>query len=128
MAAAWPQYFNAGMRGKKTEIWEGGHRVPCFIRWPKGGLGKPRDVGGLTQVQDVLPTLLDLCQIKPSKTAFDGMSLAPTLKENEVPKIESSSSIIVGCPGSQIIHPRTQTQMRADQRGFMEALASSGGS
>ena len=34
-----PQYFNAGMRGKKTEIWEGGHRVPCFIRWPKGGLG-----------------------------------------------------------------------------------------
>jgi arylsulfatase A-like enzyme len=31
-----PQYFNAGMRGKKTEIWEGGHRVPCFIRWPNG--------------------------------------------------------------------------------------------
>ncbi len=76
-----PQYFNAGMRGKKTEIWEGGHRVPCFIRWPGGGLGEPRDIGGLTQVQDILPTLLDLCRIKPKKTiAFDGISLATVLR------------------------------------------------
>ncbi len=59
-----PRYFNAGMRGKKTELWEGGHRVPCFIRWPGGQLMKPQDIGGLTQVQDILPTLLDLCQIK----------------------------------------------------------------
>ncbi|MEZ6104975.1 MAG: sulfatase-like hydrolase/transferase [Pirellulaceae bacterium] len=29
-----PDYFNAGMRGSKTTLWEGGHRVPCFIRWP----------------------------------------------------------------------------------------------
>ena len=79
-----PQYFNAGMRGKKTEIWEGGHRVPCFIRWPNGGFGKARDVGGLTQVQDLLPTLLDLCGIKPSKnTKFDGMSLATVLQGKE---------------------------------------------
>jgi arylsulfatase len=67
-----PQYFNAGMRGKKTEIWEGGHRVPCFIRWPKGNLGEPRDIGGLTQVQDILPTLLDLCKIKPKKKTTFG--------------------------------------------------------
>ena len=24
-----PRYFNAGMRGQKTELWEGGHGVPC---------------------------------------------------------------------------------------------------
>ena len=76
-----PQYFNAGMRGKKTEIWEGGHRVPCFIRWPEGGFGKPRDIGGLTQVQDILPTLLELCRIEPEENPmFDGMSLAPLLR------------------------------------------------
>ena len=69
------------MRGKKTEIWEGGHRVPCFIRWPKGGLGKPRDIGGLTQVQDILPTLMELCSISPKKTpTIDGISLVPFLK------------------------------------------------
>ena len=30
------KYFNAGMRGMKTELWDGGHRVPCFINWPLG--------------------------------------------------------------------------------------------
>ncbi|MED6326600.1 MAG: sulfatase-like hydrolase/transferase [Verrucomicrobiota bacterium] len=53
-----PRYFNAGMRGQKTELWEGGHRVPCFIRWPGGGFTKPRVIGGLTPVQDLLPMLL----------------------------------------------------------------------
>ena len=77
-----PQYFNAGMRGKKTELWEGGHRVPCFIRWPDGRLAAPQDIGGLTQVQDVLPTLMELCGVMPSddRPAFDGISLAPILK------------------------------------------------
>ncbi len=28
--------FNAGMRGKKATHYNGGHRVPCFIHWPKG--------------------------------------------------------------------------------------------
>ncbi|HDJ33419.1 MAG TPA: arylsulfatase [Bacteroidetes bacterium] len=83
-----PRYYNAGMRGMKTELYEGGHRVPFFIRWPGGNLGKPRDVDGLTQVQDVLPTLLDLCNLEaPAGVAFDGVSLAPVLRgEQEVDK------------------------------------------
>ena len=28
--------FNAGLRGAKASLYEGGHRVPCFIRWPGG--------------------------------------------------------------------------------------------
>ena len=34
--------FNAGMRGKKSSIYEGGHRVPFFLHWPAGGLSKGR--------------------------------------------------------------------------------------
>ncbi len=34
------KYFNAGMRGMKIELWEGGHRVPCFISWPEGDFKK----------------------------------------------------------------------------------------
>ena len=60
-----PRYFNAGMRGGKVTLWEGGHRVPCFIRWPAGGLRPAGDVTGLTQVQDLLPTLLELAGVKP---------------------------------------------------------------
>jgi len=39
--------FNAGMRGKKGSIYDGGHRVPCFWRWPGGGLGGGRDLDPL---------------------------------------------------------------------------------
>ena len=78
-------YFNAGMRGRKTELWEGGHRVPLFIRWPGGGLGRGRDVEGLTQVQDLLPTLIDLAGfVTPAAPRFDGISLAPVLRGQAV--------------------------------------------
>ena len=79
------RYFNAGMRGRKTELWEGGHRVPLFIRWPGGELGTPRDVEGLTQVQDLPPTLIDLAGlVTPAAPRFDGISLAPVLRGRAV--------------------------------------------
>jgi arylsulfatase len=41
-------------------------------------------VQGLTQVQDILPTLVDLCDLELSRyVKFDGLSLAPKLKENK---------------------------------------------
>src|SRR5262249_47976189 len=36
--------YNAGMRGRKTQYYEGGHRASCFVRWPAGKLGTPRDL------------------------------------------------------------------------------------
>jgi arylsulfatase A-like enzyme len=76
--------FNAGMRGMKTQVYEGGHRAACFVRWPAGKLRAPADIGALTQVQDLLPTLLDLCGApKPKADAFDGTSLAGLLRETE---------------------------------------------
>jgi arylsulfatase len=79
-----PLYYNAGMRGAKCSLWEGGHRVPCFMYWPDGGLGEPRDVEGLTQVQDLLPTLIDLCDLEsPDTPTFDGTSLASVLRTGE---------------------------------------------
>ncbi|MEO6065545.1 MAG: sulfatase-like hydrolase/transferase, partial [Bryobacteraceae bacterium] len=72
--------FNAGMRGVKGAPYEGGHRVPFFIRWPGGGLGKPRDIPRLAAHIDVLPTLIDLVGLAAPKAAhFDGVSLAPLL-------------------------------------------------
>jgi arylsulfatase len=73
--------FNAGMRGSKTQYYEGGHRAACFVRWPAGKLRKPADVDTLTQVQDLLPTLVDLCGMQQSKEMqFDGVSLAGLLR------------------------------------------------
>lgn len=77
-------YYNAGMRGAKCSLWEGGHRVPCFVHWPDGKLGAPRDIGGLTQAQDILPTLIELCGLERKRpTPLDGISLAPALRGEE---------------------------------------------
>ncbi|MEM7015571.1 MAG: arylsulfatase, partial [Verrucomicrobiota bacterium] len=72
------EIFNAGMRDKKTSVYEGGHRVPFFLRWPGGNLVHGTDVDELTQVQDLLPTLIELCGLEPIKAPlpFDGVSLA----------------------------------------------------
>lgn len=72
--------FNAGMKGKKITLWEGGHRVPCFIRWPGGKLRPPGDVTELTEVQDILPTLVELCGLSMPNARFDGTSLASLLR------------------------------------------------
>jgi arylsulfatase len=81
--------YNAGLRAGKTTYYEGGHRVPCWIRWPNGGLGKPRDVDVPTQNTDLLPTLLELCGIAPARLAgiapeewklYGGVSLAGLLR------------------------------------------------
>lgn len=74
------RYFNAGMRGRKVTLWEGGHRVPCFIRWPGGDLGQPREERVLTQVQDLLPTLADMCELQGLPGNLDGTTLAPLLR------------------------------------------------
>ncbi len=73
--------FNGGMRGKKSSIYEGGHRVPFFLHWPGGGYSKGRDVETLAAHIDVLPTLADLCKLpKPDKRFdVDGLSLTPLL-------------------------------------------------
>lgn len=73
--------YNAGMRGKKSSIYEGGHRVPFFIYWPEGRLTGGRDIDALAAHIDVLPTLADLCGIPvPDSYEPDGLSLAPLMK------------------------------------------------
>ncbi len=77
--------FNAGMRGSKGSEYDGGHRVPCFIRWPGGELQGGRDVNLLTAHIDLLPTLIELCGLKrPAGVKFDGASIVPLLKDKSI--------------------------------------------
>lgn len=91
----WQQEYNAGMRGKKASEYEGGHRVPFFISWPYGQLKSPRDISTLTEVQDIFPTLLDLCGISPKKEiAFEGISLANILSGKPQPELEERIEVV----------------------------------
>jgi arylsulfatase A len=68
------------MRGGKGSVFEGGLRVPCFIRWPDRLRAGSR-ITEITQHIDVLPTLLELAGIPvPEHQPLDGRSLVPLLK------------------------------------------------
>ena len=72
--------FNSGMRGKKGSHYDGGHRVPFFIRWPNAKLVGGRDVETITAYVDVLPTLISLCRVgPPTGVKFDGVDISPLL-------------------------------------------------
>lgn len=79
--------FNAGMRASKGSEYDGGHRVPFFVRWPAGGIEGGRDVPQLAAHLDVLPTLVELCGLRfTARNPLDGRSLAPLLKSGATPE------------------------------------------
>jgi arylsulfatase A-like enzyme len=76
--------YNAGMRGKKTSYYDGGHRVPFFLRWPAKGIDENRDINELTHSTDLFPTLMVLCNLKyTEKLKFDGVDLSGLIFEKE---------------------------------------------
>ncbi|MDE0198180.1 MAG: arylsulfatase [Caldilineaceae bacterium] len=89
--------YNAGMRGRKTSLYEGGHRVPCFIRWPAAGLEGGRDVDGVTRGVDILPTLIELCGLQaPDGWTCDGLSLAAHMRRPDKAVAERTSVVQYG--------------------------------
>ena len=93
-AFTWPDGGSTMFRGEKNTQWEGGYRVPTFIRWP--GVIKPGTViNEIGAHEDMLPTLLaaagdttvknDLLKgLKVDSSTYkvhlDGYNLLPALK------------------------------------------------
>ncbi len=75
--------YNAGMRGGKTSMHEGGTRVPLFIGWP-AAKWQPHLVKPIVSHIDLFPTLLDLCGTElPQGPKLDGISLRPLLEKED---------------------------------------------
>ena len=71
--------FNGGLRGLKGSVYEGGIRVPFFIRWPAAL--EPRVVDPIGANVDIMPTLLDLAGVAPPQDVrLDGISLRSVLE------------------------------------------------
>ncbi len=74
------EIYNAGMRGQKGSEYDGGHRVPFLVHWPRGGMASKREVDTLCHAVDIAPTLLDLIGAEaPAGYRFDGVSIKSLL-------------------------------------------------
>ncbi len=74
------RFSRAGLRGKKSNVWEGGHRVPGIIRWPgrvRPGSTTDEPISGV----DYLPTVCEIAGVaQPQSGTLDGTSILPLLK------------------------------------------------
>ncbi len=88
--------YNAGMKGIKGSEYEGGHRVPCFLSWPAQALSSGTDITTLTAHIDLLPTLIELCDLEdPWELDFDGKSLRSLLFEPRQDKASWENRILI---------------------------------
>ena len=70
---------NGLLRGKKAQLWEGGHRVPAIAWWP--GRVKAGSVCDSTAISlDLTPTIWEIAGVRaPEGHKLDGISLMPLL-------------------------------------------------
>lgn len=85
----------AGEGTKRGVQYDEKHHVYCMVQYPKLTEIKPGDGPELTGMVDVLPTVLDVCRIKPPGN-LDGQSLAPLLANSSTWNDERK--LIVQCP------------------------------
>jgi arylsulfatase A-like enzyme len=75
------QRYNAGLRGQKGHVYEGGARVPALWQWP--ARWQPSRIESTnTHVIDVAPTVLEACGVAPQERV-DGQSLCPLFQGND---------------------------------------------
>lgn len=70
--------WNAGLRGIKGSLYQGGVQVPSFWHWP-ARLAGGRDVDRLASTVDVLPTLAEVSGATLPDAPVDGINLLPAL-------------------------------------------------
>ena len=82
---------NAPLRGGKSQLYEGGIRVPLIVRWPNGKVPAGRVSKQPVVNHDFYPTFLEAADIDPDPAQLlDGVSMLPTLRNpDQAPKREA---------------------------------------
>lgn len=74
-------------RGIKRDNWEGGHRVPLIVRWPKQ-VPADRRSSQLTSLTDIMATMAGVLEYKlPDNAAEDSFNLLPAWRDENHPQI-----------------------------------------
>ena len=74
------------LKGGKTDLHEGGIRVPMFVRWP-AAITKGQSTEMFGHTNDLLPTLCEAAGVElPDELPLDGMSLLPYMTGQKKPE------------------------------------------
>lgn len=80
---------NGPLRGQKTEIYEGGHRVPFIAYWP-GKIIAGSKSDAVIMTMDMFPTFMELAEVEvPVNLKLNGISVLPQLFNNEILPLRS---------------------------------------
>ncbi len=72
--------YNAGLKGNKSTVYEGGIRSPLFVQWP-GRLAPGFASDRIAAHIDLMPTILEACGVAvPEGLRLDGRSILPLLR------------------------------------------------
>ncbi len=85
-------HFPSGpYRGHKSDIWEGGHRVPLIVRWP-GKVAAGNSSSQLVSLTDIFATCAGIVSEDPLPTdaSEDGISFLNSLVESEGSELRSN--------------------------------------
>ncbi len=82
-------FASAQFRGYKSDIWDGGHRIPFFARWP-GVIKAGSRCDQLVCLTDLLATCADIMEVRlPDNAGEDSVSILPLLQGGSRPVRES---------------------------------------
>jgi arylsulfatase A-like enzyme len=80
------EFYNAGMKGTKNTVEEGGVRVPLFLRWD-GKVKANRDVDRIAAHIDLMPTLAAIAGAKLPADQVEGRNLLPLIESDDAAKV-----------------------------------------
>ena len=84
-------HVSAQYRGSKSDIWEGGHRVPFLVRWP-GMVEAASQSDQIITLVDFFATISDITGEKAAGVAEDSVSFLPALSGQAI--VSSRKGII----------------------------------
>ncbi len=83
-------FASAQLRGYKADIWDGGHRVAFFVRWPDRVKASSR-CAQLICHTDLMATCADIVGVKlPDNAGEDSVSILPALIGKETPPLREA--------------------------------------
>ena len=76
-------YASANFRGSKSDIWEGGHRIPFMVRWP-GNIEQGTKNNELICLTNLMATCADITGVEiPDNAGEDSYSILPVLRNED---------------------------------------------